>query len=301
MCLLWTACAAPSPNPTPSTGTSASLSPTPIVVESSMPIVAIVGSEEIGVDEFLTECLHEDSNLMRKVLEHVVFGRLIQLEAKRLGVALGADRLALAQAKAIAQVTEQVEADVPGMGLDDWITSRLGLDPIVFKNRIRARVDHELLSERVVRTWFLSQDRAEVLVLLTHDLATAESAKQRHAGGEEFSALAKELSVGRSGQDGGRTTPVVRGDTLMGTIAFDAELGEVAGPLEQQGRWLLVQVIVRHKGTREVWSEMRERVEQSLEERGVEELEFKQWKERMESVHPVDITPLFRLAGEPDF
>ena len=42
------------------------------------------------------------------------------------------------------------------------------------------------------------------------------------------------------------------------------------------------------------------KVQQSLEERGVEELEFKQWKERMESVHPVDITPLFRLAGEPD-
>ena len=45
---------------------------------------------------------------------------------------------------------------------------------------------------------------------------------------------------------------------------------------------------------------MREQVEASLEESGVEDAEFWQWKESMESVHPVDITPLFRLAGEPD-
>ena len=41
-----------------------------------MPVVATVGDEKVGVDEFLVECLHEDSALVRQVLERVELGRL---------------------------------------------------------------------------------------------------------------------------------------------------------------------------------------------------------------------------------
>lgn len=300
LCLLCTACAAPDPNPVPSTGTSASFAPVPIVVEAAMPIVATVGDTEVSVEEFLAECLHEDSTLMREVLERVVLSQLVRLEAGRLGLVLGEERLALAQAAALAQVAEQIERDAPGLDFDVWISSRLGLDPGDFKGRIRERVERELLAQRVMRAWFLSQDRAEVRILLTADLETAQGALERHAGGEDFAALARELSVDRSAEDGGRAAPVIRGDTLLGTIAFETGLGEVVGPLEQQGRWLLVQVVARHTGAGGVWGEVREQVEKSLDDRGVEDAEFWQWKERMQSVYPVDITPLFRLAGEPD-
>ena len=104
----------------------------------------------------------------------------------------------------------------------------------------------------------------------------------------------------RSAEEGGRTPPVIRGDTLLGSTAFETGLGEVAGPFEQQGRWLLVQVVARHEGVGGVWREVREQVEGSLDDQAVEAAEFWQWKESMQSVHPVDITPLFRLAGEPD-
>jgi hypothetical protein len=76
-------------------------------------------------------------------------------------------------------------------------------------------------------------------------------------------------------------------------------VGDVAGPLEQQGRWLLVEVLSRVQGKPALWRVIREEVERSLLERGVEDAEFWQWKERMQRAHPVDITPLFLLAGEP--
>lgn len=300
LCLLGAGCAGPSPNPAPLSGMRASLVPTPIIVEAAMPVIAMVGEQEVGVDEFLVECLHEDSALVRRVLERVVLARLVRLEAVRLGVVLGEERLAMAQAAALGAVAEEVETDTPGLGLDAWISTRLGLDPAEFKSRIRERVERELLAQRVVRAWFLGQDRAEVRILLTMELEAATAALERHAAGEDFGELARELSVDRSAAQGGRSAPVIRGDTFLGRATFERGVGEVVGPFEQQGRWLLVEVVGRHTGVEGLWSEVRERVERSLVERDVEDAEFWQWKERMQGVYPVDITPLFRLAGEPD-
>lgn len=300
LCLLFTGCAGPQPNPQADTQAGPRLTPTPIIVEAKMPVIATVGEVEIGVDDFISECMHEDSALMRQALERLVLSRLVKLETERMGVVIGEERLATAQAAALGQVAEQVEESAPGMSLDDWISTRLGLDPAEFKSRIRERVERELLAQRVVRAWFLGQDRAEVRILLSDDLESSQAALSRHAGGEEFSELARELSIDRSREDGGRAPAVIRGDTLLGTVAFEAELGEVAGPFEEQGRYLLVRVDARYEASGGVWSEVREEVEASLEESGVEDAEFWQWKESMEGVHPVDITPLFRLAGEPD-
>jgi len=299
VCLSLTGCAGPTPNPKADTQAGPRITPTPIVLEAEMPVVAIVGEVEVGVDEFISECMHEDSALMRQALERLVLSHLVSLETERIGVVLADEKLATAQAAALGQVAEQVEESAPGMSLDEWISTRLGLDPAEFKGRIRERVERELLAQRVVRAWFLAQDRADVRILLAGDLESAQGALSRHAGGEEFSELARELSVDRSSEDGGRAPAVIRGDTLLGTVAFEAALGEVAGPFEEQGRYLLVCVDARYEGSGGLWSEVREEVEASLEESGVEDAEFWQWKESMEGVHPVDITPLFRLAGEP--
>jgi hypothetical protein len=113
-----------------------------------MPLVATVGEVEIGVDDFISECMHEDSALMRQALERLVLSRLVKLETERMGVVLGEERLATAQAAALGQVAEQVEESTPGMSLDDWISTRLGLDPVEFKGRIRERV--EIQSSRLI-------------------------------------------------------------------------------------------------------------------------------------------------------
>ena len=75
---------------------------------------------------------------------------------------------------------------------------------------------------------------------------------------------------------------------------------QVAGPLDQQGRWLLVEVVSRVQGKSALWGVLREEVELSLAERGVEDAEFWQWKERLQKAHSVYFTPLFLLAGEPE-
>ena len=300
LCLTLAACVSANPNPVLSAGAIESVERPPVVVQAGMPAVATVGGGEIGVDEFLAECLHEDSGLMRQVIERVVLARLIELEADRLQVVVPDDELALAQATALTQIVDQIEEDSPGVGLEAWISTRLGLDPLQFKARLELRVERELLAQRVVRAWFLGQERAQVRILLTEDLASAEGALERHAGGEDFGELAKELSVDLSAKEGGRAAPVIRGETLLSAVAFGTPVGEIAGPLEEQGGWLLVEVISRVEGDPALWGVMREEVERSLLERGVEDAEFWQWKERMQRAHSVDITPLFLLAGEPE-
>jgi hypothetical protein len=255
-----------------------------------------VGEVEVGVDEFLSECMHEDSAFMRQALERLVLSHLVRLETERIGVVLADEMLATAQAAALGQLAERAEQSAPGMSLDEWISTQFGLDPVEFKGNIRERVERKLLAHRVVRAWFLGQDRADVQILLTEDLESAKGALSRHAGGEEFGDLVRELSI----EPSGRYPAVIRGDSLLGTVAFEAELGEVAGPFEEQGRFLLVRVDAHYKGHEGLWSEVREEVEASLEESGVGDVEFWQWKESMDGVHPVDITPLSRLAGEPD-
>ena len=299
LALALAACQGPRANPQASATAGPALTPTPIVVEATMPVVATVGGKEIGVDDFIKECMHEDSALMRQALERLVLAELVALETERLGIVLSDELLATAQAAALGQVAEQVEESAPGMSLDEWVSTRIGLDPAQFKDRLRGRVQRELLAQRVVRSWFLSQDRADVRILLTGDLESAQQALARHAKGEEFSALARELSIDRSAEEGGRAPAVIRGETLLGTVAFEASLGEVAGPFEEQGRFLLVRVDARYEGAGGAWAKVREKVEASLDERGVEDAEFWQWKESMEAIHPVDITPLFQLAGEP--
>jgi peptidyl-prolyl cis-trans isomerase C len=300
LCISFAACASADSNPATSSGAIESIASSRVRVQTVMPSVAMVGDTEVGVDEFLAECLHEDSRLMREVLERVVLARLIELEADRLQIALPDDQLALAQAAALVQIVDQIEAESPGVGLETWISTRLGLDPERFKSRLKERVKRELLAQRAVRAWFRGQERAEVRILLAEDLKGAEDALRRHAGGEDFAELAKELSVDLSAQDGGRAAPVLRGETLLGTIAFATPVGEVSGPTEQQGRWLLVKVLARVQGEPALWGVIREEVERSLVEREVEDAEFWQWKERMQRAHPVDMTPLSRLAGEPE-
>ena len=306
LCLLLAACASADPNPSVSPGVFESAPRSSVIelggapVGPAIPAVAVVGGSEIGVDEFLAECLHEDSQLMRQVIERVVLARLVELEVERLQVVLPEDELAVAQATALSQIVDQIEEDSPGLGLDAWISTRLGLDPRQFKGRLEERVERELLAQRVVRAWFLGQERAQVRILLTEDREVAESALERHAAGEDFGELARELSVDLSAKDGGRAAPVIRGETLLGSIGFDTPVGEVAGPLDQQGRWLLVEVVSRVQGKSALWGVLREEVELSLTERGVEDAEFWQWKERMQKAHSVDITPLFLLAGEPE-
>ncbi|MDE0892620.1 MAG: peptidylprolyl isomerase [Planctomycetota bacterium] len=300
LCISFAACASANPNPATSSGAIESIASSRVRVQTVMPSVAMVGDTEIGVDEFLAECLHEGSQLMKQVLDQVVLTRLVELEVDRLQVVLPDDQLALAQATALSQFVDQIEEESPGIGLEAWVSTRLGLDPDQFKARLKQRVERELLTQRVVRAWILGQERTEIRILLAANLAGAEAALERYAAGEDFGELAKELSVDLSAKEGGRAAPVIRSETLLGTIAFETPVGEVSGPLEQQGRWLLVEVVSRVQGYPALWGVIREEVERSLLERGVEDPEFWQWKERMQRAHPVDITPLFRLAGEPE-
>ena len=83
LCLLFTGCAGAQPNPVAGARGGPRLTPPPIVVEGKRPVVATVGEVEIGVDEFLVECMHEDSALMRQALERLVLGRLSSGQAVR--------------------------------------------------------------------------------------------------------------------------------------------------------------------------------------------------------------------------
>lgn len=262
-------------------------------------VVARVAGDPIPAGELLALWLHRESPRVRGYLEEIVLSRLVLAEAQRLGVRLPDGDLDRAAEEALGRVAERGRREAPSLTLDDYLRQRLGLDAATFRARLRREREIDLLAERCVRAWLLESERAEVRVLVAEERQVIETARARLSRGEDFSALAEELSVESSAADGGRIPPVVRGESALSRLAFSTPLGDIGGPVFEGGRYLLVKVDALPRPTRGPWVERGPLVEASLAEHGIEDPEYWQWKAAMIERYEVDMEPFLELVGEP--
>jgi parvulin-like peptidyl-prolyl isomerase len=263
------------------------------------PIVATVAGKTIGVRELLAQWVHQSGTDALDQLDHLVLTRLVQEEARRLSVRIEPDKAEQAYADAVSKIEKKIADKRPGITLDQYVDQILGLDPLVYRARLRADALNQMLAERVTRAFTLESERADIRVIVVKGEDKVKEVQTALAAGEAFTDVARRLSTDPSSKDGGRVPPVIRSETVMGKLAFQTNVGEVGGPQYSQGACLFVRVEGRPEPLTGSWPEIAGTVEKSLAERTIEELEFSQWKFTMLRRYPVDLSPFLKLAGQP--
>ncbi|MFN0243881.1 MAG: hypothetical protein ACKVWV_13415 [Planctomycetota bacterium] len=262
-------------------------------------VIATVAGSQIDVTELLAQWMHRDSRQVREELDHLVMDRLVLAESRRLGVTVAPEEVEKAYAQATASIETEIQKKRAGLTLDRYVNQMLGLDVRHYRERLRDAALKRELASRVIRAWVLQSEHANIRVIVVKDEEQLKAVQDALAGGMTFEEAARKHSSESSADDGGRVPPVVRSDTTMGRLAFATEVGAVGGPKFEQGAWLLIRVDSRPAPIPGTWPDIRETVEKSLAERGVEDLELSQWQATALERYDVDVTPLLRLVGEP--
>ncbi len=259
--------------------------------------IAIVGGQPVTVGELLGAWLHRDSREVRRTIDELILSHLVMLEAVRLGVELPGAALDEALTEATDRLREEVHKVGEGWTVDEFLARRLGLDPKRYLAVLREQTAIDLYAERVVRAWLLESDRRELRVILTESEEKARQARAALDDGEPFETVRERFSIDDGGGSDGRVPPVVAGETAMAYLAFQTPVGEIGGPLEESGRWLLVQVTGKPEVLSGDWDAIGPAVEASLAQRAIEDPEYWQWKNWVMGRYEVDMSPLIELSG----
>lgn len=271
----------------------------PASAPGSDPVVAVVAGQAIGATELLKQWLHRDSFEVFQQINYLVASRLVMLESERLGIA--ADEAAVEKEyKAAAEEMEgTIQKKRPGVTLDKYVDTYLGLDPLKYRETLRANALRGWLASRCVRAWVLQSEHANVRLIALKSEDELKAAQADLAAGKSFEEVAQKRSADPSAKDGGRIPPVVKSNSPMGKLAFATAVGAVGGPQYEQGAWLLVKVESRPEPLKGSWKEAGVAVEESLKGRAIDDIEYKQWETAMQARYQIDLTPVLRLCGEP--
>lgn len=159
--------------------------------------------------------------------------------------------------------------------LADSNVSEEELEENLVDQAIQAKIGEQLapeVSDEDVKTEFEEDpqgqygEKVEVRHILTETEDEAEEAKQRVESGDEFSEVAQEMSQDPgSAANGGELGPVARGSTVeaFDEAAFNAEVGEVVGPVETEFGFHVLEVTDEVAGAEftEVEDEIRTQLE----------------------------------------
>ena len=258
--------------------------------------IARVGGRDILLTDLVSKWILRDPDGVRAILDDLVLSRIVTMESGALGIELppGAiDKVVRERTEALAERAKKAGAP----DIATYVKARLGKTPESFQEELVNEAAVDLLAPRCVRAWLLATERRNFRVIAVETDDAARSVQQRLDAGEDFGEIARDVSTDASKSEGGRMPPVVRGDQALARTAFAAELGTVTGPIEDGQGFVFMQVEAEPKVIEGPWSDVAERVEQSLLELPVEDPEFWQWKDAMFRRHEIDISAFLRLAG----
>jgi peptidyl-prolyl cis-trans isomerase C len=261
--------------------------------------VATVAGQTVDAAELVAFWFQREPTGVRDMLEQLALSRLVVVEASRLGMVLDPEPVEASWRKAMAELEERVGREAPGKTLEDYIRGNLGREPAMFREQLRQEILLESLASRVVRAWVLSVQRAEARVIVTDSEESMAEVTAALAAGGDFEELAREHSLEESATEGGLLPPIVRSETVLSRLAFLTDLGEIGGPVAEQGRFLLIRVEGRPEPQLGLWDEVGPAVEASLVANPVKDPEYWQWKAAMGKRYEVDFRPLLDLVGEP--
>lgn len=261
--------------------------------------VGKVGGEDIDAREFLTRLWMRDSAGAREVFEYLVMSRVALYEAERLGVVIDPADVEATLARARAALEARLAESPDPITLEQHVRRTLEMELVDYESNLRADAIVQLLTERCVRAWYLSNERVRMRLMELEDEASLDRARSALAAGEAFADVARAHGVDEAAAEGGTPMTVVRSESSeLARLAFATPVGEVGGPLAQDGRFLLLEALERLPGVEGLWDEIGADVEASLASRPIDtdRLEYVQWRAAMIRRYPIDLEPFLELV-----
>lgn len=261
--------------------------------------VAHVAGTEIDVRELLDLWLFRDSPAVHDTLGELIVSRFTLAEAARLSLRIPDPELDAAYERALVALASEIERVRPGESVDDFLSQRRGIDPEMYRYRLREQSARALIAERVVRSWLLSNEHVIARGIFCNSVEEMNEVEKALEEGAEFEKLARDMALAPGVASDGILPPITRTDSPISRLAFVTPVGQVGGPIEESGQIMLLQVLERPEPIDGNWLDIGKTVELSLEERPVHEVEWLQWEEAMFARYEVDTTPFLELVGEP--
>ncbi len=263
--------------------------------------VARVAGQAVSAGELIAFWYQRDPDSLRDMLEQLALSRLVVAEASRMGLVLAPEPVEAAWSRALAELAERAAQETPGLELEGYIRETLGREPSSFREELRQEILLEALASRVVRAWMLCEERAVVRVIVTETEVDMDKVRAALEAGGDFAELAREHSQEESATSGGLLPPIVRSQAALSRLAFLTEVGELGGPVGEQGRIMMIRVEERPTPLDMTagWTRLGPAVEASLAADAVRDPEYWQWKAAIGRRYEVDFSPLLDLVGEP--
>jgi parvulin-like peptidyl-prolyl isomerase len=192
-----------------------------------------------------------DPALQASVLTTLIRTEILQQAADDRSVEVGDEEISEQRKTLVESVGGQEAFDKM---LADANVSDEELEVNLMDQAIQTTISEELASEvsdEQVRAAFTEDpqgqygEKVEVRHILTETEDQARTAIERIEGGEEFAEVAKDMSKDPgSAQQGGELGPIARGSTVeaFDKAAFDAEEGELVGPVETEFGFHVIEV-----------------------------------------------------------
>lgn len=238
--------------------------------------VAVVNDEEIPAEDletrfstmsenpqFSQQLEADESGAMEKQLKSQILNQMIQVELLR----QGADDLGVEVTdEDIAEQRSEIEDRLEEQGTDlETAMEQQGLDEEDLEEELETaalqqKVVAELTSDDEVSDEDVAQyfednpqqfETAQARQIVTETEEEAQEARERIEGGEDFAAVAEDVSIDdRTASEGGDLGEVSRSDlqmqpALAEAIFETAEPGELVGPIETQQGWHVIEVTER--------------------------------------------------------
>jgi hypothetical protein len=258
-----------------------------------------VGGVPMTAEDVLVEWYQLAGRDVLQLVDRMVATRLAFVSADELGLVLAPELVEARVAEERARFERELRA-ARGADVDveGFLQDELGQTAAVYFERLRRATVRQMVAERVVRAWTLAHENARLRVLVVGSEAELAEVEARLAAGADFTQLARELSRDDTAEDGGFLPFLVHEErSPLARLAFATPVGEVGGPLAEEGRWILLRVEEQRAALAGDWRAVGAAVEASLARDGLHDSEFLHWKLVREREVPIDLGPLRALLG----
>lgn len=259
-------------------------------------------------EQFAPQFANDPDGALLEQASAQVLSSLIQAEVleqaarEELGVEVG-------QAEVDAQ-RERIIEEVGGEEAFDELVAQNGLTQEQVDEELRAAAvqegirealaeDAEVTDEQVEEYYEQNRETlfgpsAQARHILVEDEATARQALDRINGGEDFAAVAGELSTDPgSAQQGGDLGEVTPGQTVpeFEEAVFNSPVGELVGPVQTQYGWHVLEVTER-QDEGQALADVEDQIRDDLSQTAVEQ-EFQDFVREQSQAAEIEVNPRF--------